>query len=278
MIYIKVDSLHQGVFRELLEESYVHSVFAHGFNIQGKDALVYVGTDRDEELPGGLVIAPQDFEALKVEQGARAAFDGRRLVLGSSLLDLEGARIFSTRQAPVALEGLLVYLETVVATICSLELETGLGLTISSLLGDPLGLALRDSLDSKDREETSLVLRKIIGRGRGLTPSGDDILLGLLLVDSAFGLLSKDFIACLKELILEEELTTQVSRSYYLGAFRNDYSRDLRDFLDSLVDKNLDDTKIKIQAIIKKGHSSGLDTLAGIALGLDKLLEIRRKP
>ena len=114
----------------------------------------------------------------------------------------------------------------------------------------------------------------LVGRGRGLTPSGDDFLLGWLLVQQ----LKQDNLEN-NELIMQKaqspDYTTDVSRHYLRQAATGCYSQALLNLAKTLVEPANEQVMAqRIAEIVAHGHSSGADTLAGIAV---TLIEMRRK-
>ncbi len=110
----------------------------------------------------------------------------------------------------------------------------------------------------------------LIGRGGGLTPSGDDVLLGFTMVRLAF---QPDdfFINYLKE-GLKQRSTTAVSTAYYEGLFAGYISSLFLAFLNKMTEKEAYlATRQLIDLITLYGHTSGYDTLFGIYLGLQSL-------
>lgn len=272
-----VRSLHEKVLEQLTGSLKVHSVFAQGFNIQGKDRLIFVSAEGSEEQPLGLTLSKEDLGSLEVEQGQGLVYRDLLLRIGSSYLDFFQARVYRA-VADFDLTGLEAsFIEEVLDYIKASRTPGGLDVTTTGFLASPLGRTLASALISRDGTEIDGILYKLIGRGRGLTPSGDDILLGLLVVDSGFKLLSEDFLGSLKGLVEEGGLTTDISTNYYLSGFEGDFGRNLRDFLSSLSEKNFEDTKASLGRIMDKGHSSGLDTITGIALGLEEILKRRKQ-
>ena len=117
-------------------------------------------------------------------------------------------------------------------------------------------------------------LTYLVGRGRGLTPSGDDFLLGWLLVQQ----LKQDNREN-NELIMQKaqspDYTTDVSRHYLRQAATGCYSQALLNLAKALLETTNEQVMAhRIADIIAHGHSSGADTLAGIAA---TLIEMRRK-
>jgi len=115
-------------------------------------------------------------------------------------------------------------------------------------------------------------IARLIGLGNGLTPSGDDFLLGLL---SIFTLTENNFILSLeinkslKKLIKNNlQKTTFLSKEFLSYAIRNEYSEIFHEFYTSLKDGNRDEIRSTVIKFIGIGSSSGMDTLAGITLGM----------
>ncbi len=120
--------------------------------------------------------------------------------------------------------------------------------------------------------ENKKIIKYLIGRGKGLTPSGDDILMGFTLVLIIFKV-HKPWTKYFKE-VLNAKMTTTVSY-IYLKALLEGYARkELNDFGDLFKEKNLFRVNEKILDIQKIGHSSGNDILFGIFLGLKNLIKM----
>lgn len=105
--------------------------------------------------------------------------------------------------------------------------------------------------------------RWLIGYGPGLTPSGDDMLTGMLAVLYAAGLSAK-----LRYFLLPTEqlvpLTTSVSCSYLNSARVGEFSTPLQKVIRGLQSGR--DPHFAIRRLLAVGHSSGADILLGIAI------------
>ncbi|SDK94067.1 DUF2877 domain-containing protein [Natronincola ferrireducens] len=120
--------------------------------------------------------------------------------------------------------------------------------------------------------ESALQATKLIGLGPGLTPSGDDFLVGLLST-LLFAKERKDILGKLTEELkvhVKENAhkTTFLSKELLQFACNEEFSEIFHDFYETLREK--DENKI-IDATIKfmeLGHSSGTDTLGGIVFGI----------
>jgi len=113
-------------------------------------------------------------------------------------------------------------------------------------------------------------LRQLIGRGPGLTPSGDDMLTGMLAVlfasHYASQLLERVFLPPVDQLML---LTTSVSCSYLNSARRGEFSTTVLRVLRSLQAGG--DPQPAIQRLLSVGHTSGADILVGMVMALQGL-------
>ena len=118
-----------------------------------------------------------------------------------------------------------------------------------------------------DVEKMTEAAAEMIGLGVGLTPSGDDFLTGMML---AFHLISDgDLIgrSCFFQKIQPYfEKTNEISRQYLECAHMGEGSAVWQELFQSVNDRK----KIKenLKCVQQIGHSSGMDTLNGVAVGL----------
>ncbi len=119
----------------------------------------------------------------------------------------------------------------------------------------------------QDKSERSLLqLRPLVGAGRGLTPAGDDLMVGFLsvlhLIDSRLLETSTDFM-----LSDFADRTTFVSSLALRAALKGSFSQQVVNFyekLDTGTERKLFSALRLLESV---GSSSGLDILAGIYLG-----------
>ncbi|MCS3432662.1 DUF2877 domain-containing protein [Klebsiella sp. BIGb0407] len=120
-------------------------------------------------------------------------------------------------------------------------------------------------LEKKQYRNLADVIRQFIGLGIGLTPSGDDYLVGLiaflLLKNHPVNVAYPDFYQGIMQGI---ENTTPVSAITLKKALDNEYRENMHQLIQSLVDA--DETNIHLQFlnILNIGSSSGSDMLFGI--------------
>lgn len=114
-----------------------------------------------------------------------------------------------------------------------------------------------------------------IGRGQGLTPTGDDFIVGLLslLIITGKMKLNSKFIYDLK--INFYNKTTRISYEFLHYAFLGCFSSVIKDFLICLLSD--DETKLvsATYALCATGHTSGFDSLYGILTGYEIIKDER---
>ncbi len=136
-------------------------------------------------------------------------------------------------------------------------------------LAEHLGRALELGLSNDGLSRSATLL---IGLGPGLTPSGDDLVGGLLLVLSALGKLRlRDALweALVPELDL---LTTGLSGAHLAAAADGLAAASVHAALNAILIGDVAALPDHIATLRGIGHSSGADTLAGIVLALDAAL------
>lgn len=280
IIYAK--SAATNIYKELDHHNKVHSIFQNGLNINSKNGLVFIGTDKNGELPFGIHLWKKDIEKLiDMNKEGMCIFnkDDNILVFPNMIVDLNRAYYYKSILPPNKRnigEKELIYL---LGNIRDLNFYTGLDFRVEDILSEnnELMVQLRNSMASKDKDFIQSILRKIIGRGKGLTPSGDDLLIGLIWLNDIRRIFTIEFLNALRDLVLNEELTTCVSLSYYKSALLGQYSSKLIDLCHSLIDSKKEMINSSILEIMEYGHTSGSDLLSGIALGVYMMIKMKEE-
>lgn len=264
------------------ESWYVHSVFKNGLNLISENNVLFIGTDKNGELPFALHLSFKDTkELLKlVKVGDKFFYDPQTNQLKSEYISLSFKyTIFYRSQMLPQEEIKLDQVETVLAEAEKISDNNGfkenLPLSLDDLTEDKTDFAKAiKGLFSSDKDSIRESLVFFIGRGVGLTPSGDDLLVGLLSIDSAYTLLSNDFRLILLDLLETKERTTIIAATYLRYAIKHLYSTTLLSFASELSEKHKgNQIKVDFKNILTNGSTSGLDTMTGILLGLLVLKE-----
>jgi hypothetical protein len=110
-------------------------------------------------------------------------------------------------------------------------------------------------------------LTRLIGMGPGLTPSGDDYLIGLL---AALTMFRPQALPSLSESMLQHlhsgPVTTDISNHYLKAACNGQFVEWFITFYKNFVTQK--DWKSSLNLIAQMGHSSGTDTLLGFQAGI----------
>ncbi len=127
--------------------------------------------------------------------------------------------------------------------------------------------------DALNRADLDLVRRVLQGRGGGLTPSGDDVLAGILLSRIWSGADPADVAR-----IADGAATTDLSRAFLFWAARGQSIAPLHDLVRMLVvqgRRDGPDVQLAVEKVSRIGASSGKALLAGLGLGASAYMRSR---
>lgn len=125
--------------------------------------------------------------------------------------------------------------------------------------------------DKGDLGINSGIIKFFSGRGRGLTPSGDDIIIGFTLALMIFGNFHNWTRALKLELL--ENRTTIISKMYLKALLSGYVSEDFNQLARLMDSSDTDFIEKTIKRVQSFGHTSGNDTLFGFYLGLRFLIK-----
>ncbi|MCR8993866.1 DUF2877 domain-containing protein [Brevibacillus laterosporus] len=271
---------------------YIHSVFQNGFNIGMEDGLIFIGGTKNGLLPFGIHVEDSLVPKLVslIKQGEIVRYDSgmSALLFSTFYIKLNPKHAYHLYVEPMTEhpESLLRHLKAFVVELVEDNRPTGADISVEHFIhcfmkesfgfcseSERKVLQLMDAASTESFSQIDEVLRYWIGRGKGLTPSGDDMLVGLLAVDAVTEVLTDSFRLHVTSLVENEALTTDISREYLKYALKRDFSSVVTDVLHSLLQKDTDSLNERIRDLLRVGHSSGLDTAFGILIGM---LIIRR--
>ena len=127
---------------------------------------------------------------------------------------------------------------------------------------------LENTIQNKDNSQFLYLAAPLVGSGRGLTPSGDDFLSGLFLMQKRW-FSTSDWLPSFVLPILKifEEKTTAVSLTLFYCATQGEADFRLIQMADSLMNKEIDYQKL-IFEVARWGNSSGADFFLGLFLAI----------
>ena len=250
----------------------IHSQFESGCNLALSPFLCFIGNKNNALVPYGILLNEEDLPVFMEQTAPSACFqwDGKERTLYSDTLRLclKNSRIYSSfirkKEYSIDREGFAMF-----ERLIDWNLPTGFGQSIGSFLErEKKEVEELYEAFSKPKEEAEKTIKRWIGRGRGLTPSGDDFLMGLLYMDRICPILEIPFFQGLKALI-DRQYTTDISGHYYHCALEGYFNNALVELVDALTQKNSWQMKMCIDRIRAIGSTSGCDMISGMAAGVD---------
>lgn len=261
-------------------EGVVHSVFERAVNLRlaVSGSLVTLYAARSGGLPQGIrLLAGPGFStrACQVGQGVYRA--GQRLHLPAAgwTVELGAARLWRCQWPAQGLDpdlpGVLAARLAVSEQVLAAQAAAGHGVYAARLQArlDDLAAAAR-ALDECALPRAAAALA---GLGPGLTPSGDDLLLGFAAALRACAGQDQhrlSFLACFNlALHAAAGCTGEISRTYLLHAAQGRFASSLMRLLRAIGRAEQGDPlRQAAQAVLRSGHTSGCDTAAGLLAGL----------
>ena len=279
------------------EKGTVHSIFQNGMNIRMGDRIIFIGTMKNGRLPFGihlqnnvvhelLQFIHSPSSAIWIEKTNELFFEDANV-----LITLESGVPYSNKikEQEIDVELSTSHLKTIIVTLVENGENTGLDVDIEQFILDYLSeekkdpesptvqkiYDLLDAVFSEDANEIEKIIRYFLGRGKGLTPSGDDHFVGLLAIHKIYQAFSTTFLKTLQKIIEQESITTDIGREYLLYALKGEFSSSIVNILIHLQEKGHQlEIKKHLQQLMTMGHSSGVDTAFGLVIGL---LALRKK-
>lgn len=267
----------------------IRSVFdsAVNFRLANEDRLITLLISDRYELPQGIRINDKNISLQSLTVGLRAASRGGILRFDSSSLtiDLRGAPVWKCRVpelhadmlVPVAMQAWssaweflnrqqrLKHTEIVADDLFQLDA----GSLLNRKLSQPI-LQLVSAAEQFDVQGAIHSAKKMIGLGPGVTPSGDDILIGFFA--GLWSLAGDDqaqlsFMHSFGESLLNvAKQTNEISRTYLYHAGQGQFSSSLSNLAEAIALGG--QVESAIHEAMRVGHSSGMDSVTGLLIGL----------
>ena len=228
---------------------YVHSIFKNSLNIKFGENLIYISGLEKKLVSFGCRISDDKIEKII-----------RKAKIGDIVVHRYGEMVFYTDGGVEVLNLPLNKIEELrIPYISSMKYRQKIFKKIMENIEDidlknKSGLGnIKNELEGKfSNGLTEEIQKYLTGRGKGLTPSGDDLLIGYSFICHLCG----------ENIVLKYgNSTTDISRQYFDAFNRGYISEHILAFLRQ-------DTGKAVKDIIQIGHTSGYDTLLGIALGI----------
>ena len=246
----------------------VHSIFAHSLNIQVGLLLINISCFDNYLSCFGINISEKNLKSViqSVTENNIVKFLDNNIVFytqdGIKRIDVKNFNIVELKIKPLNYfpeKGLKKTLEV----LNNCKVDQRIGIPNNTLLKK-----FSDEMITFKNFNAEQIVTWLLGRGKGLTPSGDDILCGyifvLLLVDKANTYLS----SLVKQIRNNLKLTTDVSKAYLICATQGYVNSKVYQLYKSFKNHNFKDIDSELNSILEIGHTSGKDLSYGIKLGI----------
>lgn len=237
----------------------VHSVFDNAVNVSAPCRMLSVVNASSGEClngPGRIVIWERGFSFGKIlKQSDTAKFSGSKLFFsGGVIVNLEN----SSRWFPE------------IKNIYVRRIDTGeilFRLKDYSFIKPKIADKFKNAVETSDKNSFNSAARALTGLGYGLTPSGDDFLVGFISA-SHYLVRCKPFSFFLKNIKIDYSKTNYISSQYLKYAVGGKISEIISN---TIVSSALREPSARhwISALANTGATSGCDTLFGILAAIE---------
>jgi hypothetical protein len=156
-------------------------------------------------------------------------------------------------------------------------LGDGVSIDPAGILGvaRPMLAELVVALETGDGRHAPELATRLIGLGAGLTPSGDDVLVGIEAALHAVARPSAGFLALATDDV--EERTTELAATLLRHAAAGEFAERLHTLLAALLGSDDETIPAAIDRAVAWGATSGTDSLLGVLTGLDVAAGVRAR-
>jgi hypothetical protein len=266
-----------GAFERSPVRGRVHTVFRRVVNLDVGGGLCTIAGRGLDNGPATLVCDTAGFADTGVHAGDPVAVVGGNLLVGERFaVRLVGARPWHARLPayPADAARLRDNLDLAREQIASARVrcdadDDALG-AMTAVTIDRRVAALRDALRRGDRSAACEHGRSLVGLGRGLTPTGDDVLVGLFAVLHVPGGPLHRFAGLCSDIVADAQLRTNaVSIAALEAAARGRVRESIHALLHSLMGGSRTAVRAALAAVLAIGATSGNDIASGVVAGFD---------
>jgi hypothetical protein len=289
VIQLHAASIGEAVPREDFD-ALIQSAFDMAVNLhfQREDRLITLLISDHYELPQGIRIESKDVRLQSLRIGRLASCRAGVLRFKSSPLtiDLRGVPVWtchvselnvnmrspSAERSLTAVWQMLNERQKLLKTeiIADHLFQLNVGSLLSQIISKPV-LQLISSTEEFDIAGSIQAAGKMIGLGPGVTPAGDDFLIGFLA--GLWSTSGKDqrqlsFIHSFGDRLMEiAKQTNLISRTYLYHAIRGQFSSSLSNLAEAIA-LGSENIRAVSEVAMRVGHSSGMDSVTGLLIGL----------
>lgn len=260
-LFTHPQKIHSGV---------IHSIFEHSFNIKFQEVLLHIGDNQHSlsclgvQIPHHLlndILIDIEIADLVIWKDNLISIYTRENIYQIDLKSMELVDLKMIHPPYDHLNKSLFYQQ-----MLNEDFSKKIGIHSDEAFQDYISLLIC-FYDKEHSDELKKAVNYLIGRGKGLTPSGDDILIGFL---SCLKFLQRDeYVSTILNEVLDK--TTAISQAYIKSLIHGYVNEDFKYFLSLHQSEDLNSIVKAKETVEKMGHTSGYDTLYGFQLGLSQI-------
>ncbi|MCP5094188.1 MAG: DUF2877 domain-containing protein [Chloroflexi bacterium] len=212
------------------------------------------------------IVVPDVLFSDRVRADSVIRIDSRSIFLGNLSLKLEDAAIWEPCPQWIALQTEKTVWQLQLPLIRKIHVQHQASLHVStSPMQDKLAVeqkSMAAAIKTNDWQKGKSAIQNLAGLGNGLTPTGDDFLMGVLY--GLWATASPEYVELWSALIVETAVsrTTTLSAAWLKAAARGEATIHWHRFVDALVGHG-EDVETAVRQLLAIGHSSGTDALNG---------------
>ncbi|MDR1920581.1 MAG: DUF2877 domain-containing protein [Candidatus Adiutrix sp.] len=234
--------------------------FRKGCLMQSGDEALFVGAADSSPGPYHLLLSPADWGRLADwDAGSLVSAQGGRLERGGLVVDPAASAVYGVSPAALDAAGAAWAERRLSRFLLAENPETGFGGRAAAIFnkGGSFPFSPADLAESRRRLE---MLAWLIGRGPGLTPSGDDFIIGLMALSPPWLELPEQMAALLGR---RQNLTGLVSLAYYRAALARRFDHNLCLATRAAARRDEKTFDQALARLLAHGRTSGADLLCG---------------
>lgn len=243
----------------------IHSVFKRVVNISSSAGMISV-VAKSVGKSASYIVIDQDMDFLEadIKAGDELEWNGKALIFNGFILDMSGAHVWNDIiDCDFRWDKSHIDFENIKAFKASADRYAPDNSAWKRLYYDRSFCERIKKLKEKNPIEA---VKGLIGLGPGLTPSGDDVLLGFLsLVNTC-----NDFIslreAFINEILYNLKYTSDISGYFLKMAAENHYHEYVQNVIYSMVRGRPESVALSVRKLLSIGATSGADIAAGMYL------------
>jgi hypothetical protein len=257
----------------------IHSAFARAVNVEWLDpggGLLTLHGPSPLAAPFAMALTAwpdaHHMTAWELEPGLPVFSCEGRLVAGGLEVEWRGVLVTDLRVTPSA-EHARVTRDRLVDALASFTHPAGAA-GLASLAGCAARAAAARAIRDRDSRGLARAARSLMGLGEGLTPAGDDWLVGTLAALHRLGQHWAFADGHLAAVLVGEATrrTTRIGAAFLAHALAGEFSEPARDLVTA---ESLPRARAAAARLAAMGATSGADTLAGMRAALDALAALR---